>query len=313
MKPLTINLLTKNNEETLRACLDSVMPLRPRLAVADLGSDDRTVEICRSYGASVFAMTWDGDFSRLRNELAARTNTEWQFWLDPWEELAGGGELVEDALHSDGPYRIYILRDEQITKETRIWRKGAACFRRPAFESVEPSGLHLPVIVRSAAGWAKETAGAVAAWAARHQTPGEVDYYVACTLLADKRYDDFIRKAERYLHAEASRIDSVFLSHYYLGVVQLKVKKNVGAALNHALVCVASHPTVAEFWCLLGDVELAMGHVAKARTIYRNAVDLGARRTEADGLPIDLTKYGEYPDRMTARCDDLIREIRTAR
>ncbi|MFN3337533.1 MAG: glycosyltransferase, partial [Thermomicrobium sp.] len=51
--PLTVIVLTLNEERHLPGCLESVRDLGRQLLVVDSGSTDRTVEIARAAGAEV--------------------------------------------------------------------------------------------------------------------------------------------------------------------------------------------------------------------------------------------------------------------
>src|SRR5262245_7195844 len=50
--PITAVLLTHNEEKNIAQCLESIAAL-PQVIVVDSGSTDRTLEICRAYGAKL--------------------------------------------------------------------------------------------------------------------------------------------------------------------------------------------------------------------------------------------------------------------
>jgi glycosyltransferase involved in cell wall biosynthesis len=54
MADLSVVVLTFNEERNLPACLESVAGWVTQVMVVDSGSTDRTVEIARRFGASVF-------------------------------------------------------------------------------------------------------------------------------------------------------------------------------------------------------------------------------------------------------------------
>ena len=51
--PLTVIILTKDEEAHLSRCLENVVPWAEKVCVVDSGSTDRTQEIARRYGAEV--------------------------------------------------------------------------------------------------------------------------------------------------------------------------------------------------------------------------------------------------------------------
>jgi glycosyltransferase involved in cell wall biosynthesis len=57
---LSVTVITKNEADRLRRCLDSVRGLADEVIVLDSGSTDRTVEIAREYTEQVFITDWLG-------------------------------------------------------------------------------------------------------------------------------------------------------------------------------------------------------------------------------------------------------------
>jgi hypothetical protein len=69
------------------------------------------------------------------------------------------------------------------------------------------------------------------------------------------------------------------------------------------------NPTMAEFWCLLGDINFELKKYKKAFYFYENAIMLGKLRVNDDDLPIDIIKYKEYPEKMKINCKDLLDKV----
>jgi tetratricopeptide (TPR) repeat protein len=84
---LTACLITKNEEEFLAQCLESVKNLAHQIVVVDTGSTDRTVEIAKSFGAEVFHFDWCDDFAAARNAALEHARGDWVLILDADEEL----------------------------------------------------------------------------------------------------------------------------------------------------------------------------------------------------------------------------------
>ena len=53
MADLTAIVLTKNEQQNIRACIESVQGFAARVVVVDSGSTDDTVEIAKTLGADV--------------------------------------------------------------------------------------------------------------------------------------------------------------------------------------------------------------------------------------------------------------------
>lgn len=55
---LGVLILTHNEERNIGKCIESILALTRDIFIVDSGSDDRTVEICRNYGAQVAHRAW---------------------------------------------------------------------------------------------------------------------------------------------------------------------------------------------------------------------------------------------------------------
>jgi hypothetical protein len=78
---LTIVVLTKNEEVRLGRCLESIR-WADEIIVVDGGSTDRTVEIARSYGATVITHAFEGSFATERNLGLQHAKGEWVLQMD---------------------------------------------------------------------------------------------------------------------------------------------------------------------------------------------------------------------------------------
>ena len=65
---VSLTMIVRDEEENLANCLESVRGVFDEIVVVDTGSQDRTVEIARSFGARVFDFPWVDDFAAARNE-----------------------------------------------------------------------------------------------------------------------------------------------------------------------------------------------------------------------------------------------------
>lgn len=55
---VSVLILTYNEESNIGKCIESLLPLTKEIFVVDSGSEDRTVEICRQFGATVVQREW---------------------------------------------------------------------------------------------------------------------------------------------------------------------------------------------------------------------------------------------------------------
>ena len=79
---LSLCMIVRDNERTIRPCLESIRPWVDEMVVVDTGSTDRTPQICEELGAKVFHWPWRDDFAAARNESLRHARGEWLFWMD---------------------------------------------------------------------------------------------------------------------------------------------------------------------------------------------------------------------------------------
>jgi glycosyltransferase involved in cell wall biosynthesis len=153
MTEVSVVVLTRNEEENIADCLDTVQ-WADELLVLDSGSDDATVEIAQSKGARVRERRFD-NYALQRNAALGMANGEWVFFVDADEratpELAQEVRLAVGQANLDGwwvPRKNYIFGawirhagwypDHQL----RLLRRAKARYdeRREVHELVELDG-----------------------------------------------------------------------------------------------------------------------------------------------------------------------------
>ena len=85
MIPVSIVIVTKNEEANIEAALDSVKDAA-EIVVIDSFSSDRTVEICRKYTDKVFRKEWEG-FAKQKQSAVDLAEGPWVFMLDADERF----------------------------------------------------------------------------------------------------------------------------------------------------------------------------------------------------------------------------------
>lgn len=80
-------MIVRNEQATLRRCLDSVRGLADEIIVVDTGSTDESPTIVRECGATVITAPWEDDFSRARNRALELARGKWILVLDADEYL----------------------------------------------------------------------------------------------------------------------------------------------------------------------------------------------------------------------------------
>lgn len=80
-------MIVKNEEEHLPRCLISSKDFIDELIIVDTGSTDKTIEIAKAFGASIYSHEWENNFSLHRNQAISYATGDWIFIIDADEEL----------------------------------------------------------------------------------------------------------------------------------------------------------------------------------------------------------------------------------
>ena len=307
-KALTAHLLIRNDAKTIRGCLDSLEPLGCEILVGDTGSRDDSLAICGLYNAEVVKVS-NENRSDARNQLAAKSNTEWNIWIEPNERMVSGhSNLAEAMLEGLGCLSVSCIDGDLVTKQGRAWRKSSgAKFKNPVFERLDVEGSPVDCFLA-----AVERDGAIdqvalcQKWHKASPFTTEPLYYLASAHLKNGNLESFLAYADAYLHSETKQQMSYFMTKYYVALVNCYGKQNYRACLENLLPCLAAKPTMAEFWCLLADAYYKMADYGRAKDLYENAIVLGSRRLSSSTWPMQISKYSDYPTKMMLSCDEVM-------
>jgi|694.fasta_scaffold33908_8 tetratricopeptide (TPR) repeat protein len=302
---LTVQIITKNNQKTLKSTLDSIAELRPKVLVGDYGSTDSTIDICKKYNIEIFDVsTKTRDQARMF--LNSKSQNNWNLWIEPWETIIQNNFNFDKEKIQFGYVRV--IHGQSLLWDIRLWR-GHCKFVNPVFERIESSvGTNTGIVLSSTGGHNNNDAmDCLQKWKLESPLSAQPYYYQACLLLAEKRYEEFLSCAENYLFLEKQPTVSAIMTRYYYAMTQLMHKRAVKPTLQNLNLCLCAKPLMAEFWCLTGDVYYhLLNKFAVAKEFYENAIILGAKRLANDRWPMDISKYNKYPKMMIKSCDQLL-------
>lgn len=83
-------ILTKNEEQNIKKCIESIKWC-DEIIVVDDNSSDKTIEIARKYKVKIYSHVLNDDFSSQRNFGLSKAKNEWVLFVD-------SDEIVSDAL-----------------------------------------------------------------------------------------------------------------------------------------------------------------------------------------------------------------------
>lgn len=100
---ISLCMIVRDEEKFLSDALASVAGVVDEICIIDTGSTDGTVDIARSFGASVQVREWRDDFAWARNEALALATRSWILVLDADERLAADSRDMVAALRTVRP------------------------------------------------------------------------------------------------------------------------------------------------------------------------------------------------------------------
>jgi tetratricopeptide (TPR) repeat protein len=148
---ISLCMIVRNEEEMLVQCLESVSGLVDEIIIVDTGSEDRTVEIAKRYGARVYHHPWENNFSLARNQSLEYATCDWIFILDADEVLTREDHAKLRQATRIPDYSIVSLSvhncrldsniETSFLPSVRLWRRKLNCH----YEGIVHNELRLPV------------------------------------------------------------------------------------------------------------------------------------------------------------------------
>lgn len=139
-------VLTKNEESTIKNCLQSLSFCKEIIIVDDF-SNDKTIKIAREFTAKIFTRRLSDDFSKQRNFGLQQASYDWVFFIDA-DEIVNHklkNEIIKASKNNS--YEGYLIKREDMflghrmhhgelsnMKLLRLARKESGRWERPIHE-----------------------------------------------------------------------------------------------------------------------------------------------------------------------------------
>lgn len=301
---LSIQILTKDNQETIEECIKSLSGLNANIIIGDLGSKDNTLNKCQKYQTTIYEISASADISQARNKLIKNCNSFWHMMIEPWERLTDYEVIKKIILGEKCSYNFGIIQGDILLKDTRLWHTSLDIkYENPIYETIKTSSKNIDVYLLSSGGKRNLNIDEfISQWQNKNPLNPQPFYYKASTELIKKNWDAFLNYADAFLHQQKTQDMAYFMTCYYTAMVLSYIKKQHTKAIQMLSPCILKYPTLAEFWCLLGDIHYSMSQFEKAKCFYENAKILGSRRLNSCEMPMEISKYQTYPQKMIDAC-----------
>ena len=142
MHRLAVLVLTKNEENNIKACIENAHQCTDEVIIIDSGSTDKTIEIAKKAGAKVCYREWDNDFAAQRNFALKHTEAEWVFYLDADERMSE--EMIADIQR--------IVNSERMSLQYKMLRRTMAFGKEFKYGVLSPDYV-LRMFPRSEVKW----------------------------------------------------------------------------------------------------------------------------------------------------------------
>lgn len=121
---VSVCMIVKNEEENLPRVLSSIKGLADEVIVVDTGSSDNTVDVAKSYGASVHFFEWCDDFSAARNESLKHATKDYILWLDADDELKKEDhyKVLKHLRRLPGTAAMFVIKCPEDKKDLEAWQ-----------------------------------------------------------------------------------------------------------------------------------------------------------------------------------------------
>lgn len=98
---LSVCMIVRNEKRYLASCLNSIKKVADEIVLVDTGSEDRSADIARIFGAKVSQFQWRDDFSAARNAGLDKAEGDWILILDADELIAEQDHLKLKKMLAD--------------------------------------------------------------------------------------------------------------------------------------------------------------------------------------------------------------------
>lgn len=109
---LSIIIITKNEEERIRTCLESVK-WADEIIIVDNGSEDLTLEIAKKYTDKIFHLN-NLDFAALRNKAFEKSSGDWVLYIDADERVLDDLKKEIEVLITFADFSAYAIPRKNI-------------------------------------------------------------------------------------------------------------------------------------------------------------------------------------------------------
>jgi glycosyltransferase involved in cell wall biosynthesis len=192
---ITVLINTYNEEENMKACIESAKLLTDTIIVIDMHSSDKTVLIAKEMGAEVHYYEHMLYVEPARNFGMSKVSTEWAFILDADERMTPDlAQEVKGEIQNPSGTHYKIPRKELFAE--KVWLKHGGWWPNHQIRLIQkssftnwPREIHSYPTIHGPLGYLKEPL--------LHYSKNNYDDIVAKTIIFEDIESDLLYKADR--------------------------------------------------------------------------------------------------------------------
>lgn len=249
--------------------------------------------------------SWENDYSKLRNKNNYLLPNNLLLSINTGETLIT--KSIKSLIENKN-YKISIVYDSTIVKETRICTKEKFIFSNKVFEAIEDQTFELnkSIFINATNCKRKNYKQILEKWHLEEPLNNQINYYKAMNFLINGEYDNFICEAEKFLFNKNIKEENEILIRFYISSILMFKKNNKNKIIQNISTCLAKMPQMAEFWCFIGDYWYDNKNFQYALKFYEYAIIAGKNRNINDDWFIIPEKYKKYPIKMIDSCKKIL-------
>ena len=285
---ISLFMITKNEEDNIGPCLDSVRSFCDEMIVLDTGSTDRTVLKAIEHGAEVHhSKKFNKDttyaefhFAEARNEAMALCdpNSDWLFWMDA-DDTFEGRILLSPRFDC---YNVEVVYGNDRLKHARYFRnRWVPGFQGAIHETPDISGcrtsethtcrVHHKVGVKP--GRIERNTSILETEYSKNPDNLRTVFYLANSYKDAGRNKEAISKYRRYINRGGNFHDELVIAHFYISNCYYSLG-NYAEAIRWAFRGLCVDDRHAEFYCRIGESYMALGNYQRAAHYFEMALEL---------------------------------------
>ncbi len=278
MVSLSLCMIAKDEEASLKDCLNSARPFVDEIIFVDTGSKDSTKEIAKQFDAKVFDFEWVDDFSKARNFSLSKAKSDWILVLDADEIILPEDFKSIKRLISEGEADAYSLRQLNYTNNSSEFGFIKLKERKPEYKDFQ--GLVSCNVLRLFRN-TKKIYFANPVHESVYSSIKSNKMKVAITDMNIHHYQELkgnvYEKQLRYLNIYEANIETApnkAKAHRDLGILYSNFKNEPEKAIFHFKESLKHNPKNMKTYAGLGFVLLNSGKIPEAKEVFMKALEI---------------------------------------